>query len=103
MNIPADTRQFDLKSVILVVTTIAVSLGIYPYLPLYGFVLPLGAGVFWIGMGILVISDLTDSGPIDERRPISKTLNLLGILTVILSLLACLSCLLFNGMYKWLT
>lgn len=102
MTIPADTRKFGLKTLLTAITSIAVAFALQPYLSVHGFLAPLTACGFWVGMSLLVVSDVTDSGPIDSRGPISQALNLLGILAIILSIAACAVCLMLNAAYKWL-
>ena len=102
MHISADIRTFGLRSTMLALASVCVSLAVAPNLPAHGFALPAAVAVFWCGIGLFAASDTVDNGPINSRNTLSQVLNIAGILAVIFAMLTCVICLGLNFIVCWL-
>ena len=87
MAIPNDVRQFQLKHLFWVTLSLCLPSSLIARFPAFGVSLLVGASSFWIGVGLLFISDTIDSRPIDDRGWVSQGFNLIGIFIVAFSLI----------------
>ena len=96
MSIPTDLRQFNVGTVLLITTTIAVSACLTKFAPLYPLIFLTSATTFWLGMGLLALSDWVDPSPIEDRRLSSSILNAVGVIGLSVSFIAWCGTLILN-------
>ena len=84
--VSSDARRFEIRHLFLLMTTMAIGLGAARAIPGLGWSILACIVAFWCGRGILIIADLIDDRPIDERNLVSATFSVIGALTCFFSI-----------------
>ncbi|MFK7738403.1 MAG: hypothetical protein AB8B50_20430 [Pirellulaceae bacterium] len=81
----SDMRKFRIVHLMWMSLSIAVGAAIYRWYPNIGVGMLVLASVFWLGCGLLLVSDTIDSRTIEDRGLVSQTLNAFGATMVAFS------------------
>ena len=90
-------NRFSINALLVATTTLAVTFGVFPYLPVCRHPFLFSVIGIWSGLIILALSDSIDSRQIENRNIGSQTLNLTGFVVLLLSSLTFTFCLATNG------
>jgi hypothetical protein len=85
-RLPTDVRQFRLRHLFGLVLSFALAGCFWCLQPAFGFYFFLFVVGIWVGMSLLLISDMLGQGPIDERSLTSQLFSTFGALIVVVSL-----------------